>query len=193
MSAICASNWLLAGPLPIPGICEIVAAYTQRLTGVLQGDYAISGSPVLAMCLLPSMSKLHQIVVSSDDGRVQVVDTAGARARKFEGHTGAVLALTVLDGGKVVSGSWDKTVRVWDADSGECLLKLEGHTGSVSSLAVLPDGRLATGSGDRTIRVWDVSSGTCVLVLAGHTQSIASLAALPDDRLASGDQFNRAA
>jgi WD40 repeat protein len=65
-----------------------------------------------------------------------------------------VKVLTVLPDGKLASGSWDWTVRVWD-DSGACLHTLTGHTRGVTVLAVLPDGKLVSGSCDKTVRVWE--------------------------------------
>ena len=76
------------------------------------------------------------------------------------------------DGRRVVSGSRsDKTVRVWDAVSGECVLgPLEGHTDLVTSVSFSADGRrVVSGSWDNTVRVWDAVSGECVLgPLEGH-------------------------
>lgn len=61
----------------------------------------------------------------------------------------------------------DRTVCVWNTDSGTCLTKLLGHHSWVMCLAALPQGLLASGSDDRTIRLWDVSSGTCLLCACG--------------------------
>jgi WD40 repeat protein len=68
-----------------------------------------------------------------------------------------------MDGRRAVSGSYEKTLRVWDLDSGECLLLLQGHTESVYSVAVCTDGRRAvSGSLDKTLRVWDLKNGACL-------------------------------
>ena len=66
------------------------------------------------------------------------------------------------DGQRAVTGSFDKTVRVWDLKTGACLKTLMGHTGSVWSVSVTPDGRRAvSGSEDETVRVWDLETGAC--------------------------------
>lgn len=61
------------------------------------------------------------------------------------------------DGRMLTSGGRDKTVRLWDAGTGQLLRTLEGHTHGVNSVAFSPDGRtLASGSGDATVRLWGV-------------------------------------
>ena len=75
------------------------------------------------------------------------------------------------DGARIVTGSDDKTARVWDAGTGAELLRLKGHTGTVWGVAVTPDGaRIVTGSDDKTARVWDASTGAELLRLEGHTR-----------------------
>jgi WD40 repeat protein len=61
------------------------------------------------------------------------------------GHDGAVLAVAVTqDGRRAVSGSNDRTVRLWDLKSGQILRTLTGHTDTISAVAVTPDGRHAS-------------------------------------------------
>jgi len=63
------------------------------------------------------------------------------------------------DGKQIVSGSDDKTVRLWDSASGKVLRELQGHTDWVSSVAFSRDGKqIVSGSDDKTVRVWNVHS-----------------------------------
>ncbi|ABQ92370.1 NB-ARC domain-containing protein [Roseiflexus sp. RS-1] len=104
--------------------------------------------------------------------------------RSLEGHTHWVLAVAVSpDGRTIVSGSHDRTVKVWEAESGRLLRSLEGHTGSVRAVAVSPDGRtIVSGSHDRTVKVWEAESGRLLRSLEGHTGSVRAVAVSPDGR-----------
>ncbi|KAL5531874.1 hypothetical protein ACEPAF_5437 [Sanghuangporus sanghuang] len=109
----------------------------------------------------------------------------------LEGHRGNVYSVVFSpDGKRIASGSADRTVRIWDADSGEVVSgPFEGHADSVNSVAFSPDGkRVASGSQDSTIRVWDADNGEPVLSpLEGHTGWVWSVTFSPDGKcIASG-------
>ena len=59
----------------------------------------------------------------------------------------------------IVSGSRDKTLKLWDAQTGQETLTLKGHSRLVNSVSFSPDGkRIVSGSWDDTVKVWDISS-----------------------------------
>jgi hypothetical protein len=65
-----------------------------------------------------------------------------------------------VDGSKVVTGSWDKTVRTWDTTTGKEIRVLSGHTSEVNTVIFSTDGKLvASGSDDKTVRIWSLASG----------------------------------
>jgi hypothetical protein len=104
--------------------------------------------------------------------------------RSLEGHTDWVWAVAVSpDGRFIVSGSSDRTVKVWELESGRLLRSLEGHTDGVWAVAVSPDGRfIVSGSEDRTVKVWELESGRLLRSLEGHTDWVRAVAVSPDGR-----------
>lgn len=60
----------------------------------------------------------------------------------------------------LASGSVDKTIKIWDINTGQCLQTLEGHTEDILSLVFIDDTTLASGSRDGTIRIWNITTGS---------------------------------
>jgi len=105
------------------------------------------------------------------------------------GHSNYVNSVAFSpDGQRIVTGSWDRTAKVWEAASGRELLTLKGHNHYVSSAAFSPDGqRIVTGSWDHTAKVWEAAGGCELLTLAGHSKWIYSAAFSPDgQRIVTG-------
>ena len=85
-------------------------------------------------------------------------------------HSREVLSVAYSPDGKhLVSGSADKTVKVWDSQTGKEECTLTGHSGYVRSVAYSPDGKhIVSGSADKTVKVWDSQTGKEVRVLVCH-------------------------
>jgi WD40 repeat protein len=100
-----------------------------------------------------------------------VWDLASSQTLRTFERAGAGLVCDVVvtpDGRRAVSSSRDRTLRLWDLESGRTLHTLEGHTDFVSGVALMPDCRRAvSSSGDRTLRVWDLESGQTLSILKG--------------------------
>ncbi|MBP5974414.1 NACHT domain-containing protein [Brasilonema sp. CT11] len=97
--------------------------------------------------------------------------------KTLNGHTCEVSTLAFIENGQIASGSYDRTIRIWDVITGQCLRILRGHTGFIFSLTCSPDGKtLASGSADNTIKLWDIQTGQCLKTLDKHTDWVFSVA-----------------
>ena len=80
------------------------------------------------------------------------------------------------DGTRIVSGSADSTVKIWDAQTGQETLSLKGHLGKVTNVAFAADGKqIVSGSGGSTVMVWDTMKGQETFILKGHTRQVKSV------------------
>jgi uncharacterized protein with WD repeat len=87
------------------------------------------------------------------------------------------------DGRRIVSASYDTTVKIWDAESGQLTRTLAGHSAGVSSVVYSPNGRrIASASWDKTVKIWDAESGRLIHTLSGHNNTVRSVAYSPDGR-----------
>jgi WD40 repeat protein len=107
------------------------------------------------------------------------------------------------DGGRVLSGNFDNTIKLWDAATGALIRTFEGHSSPVTSVAFSPDGSrvlsatsgsvlLPTGDligNDNTIKLWDAATGSLIRTFEGHSVPVTSVAFSPDgSRVLSGSQ-----
>jgi len=117
---------------------------------------------------LPGAGQLLSIAIRPDGG-VAAVASRGDRSirlvsipdlrvlEEMHGHGRAVTTVAWFpDGSRVVSGSEDRTVRLWDPATGENTLTLSGHTQQVRSVSVRRDGTIASGDDDGVVRIWAV-------------------------------------
>ncbi|KAI8064364.1 WD40-repeat-containing domain protein [Gongronella butleri] len=98
----------------------------------------------------------------------------------YRGHTAPVTCLALSHDGAILwTGSWDKTIKKWDAKTGDCLATLQGHSDFVKCLALVGD-RLYSGSADTHIRQWDTATDACLATMKHHGRSVEALTATAD-------------
>jgi WD40 repeat protein len=93
---------------------------------------------------------------------------------------------------KLVSGSFDKTIKLWQLETGTELYTLGERLKGVFALAVSPDGKLlASGSWDETIELWNLETGTLLRNLSQHKASVRALAIAPDSKTLISGSFDQ--
>jgi WD40 repeat protein len=112
-------------------------------------------------------------------------DLCKRKALPLLGHTDGVYSVALSsDGRRIISGSHDGTIKVWDATTGQEKLTLKGRTRFfINSVAYSDDGRrIASGCEDGTVQVWDATTGQEQLSIKGHRNPVYSVAFSPDGR-----------
>ncbi|KAI7907669.1 quinon protein alcohol dehydrogenase-like superfamily [Cokeromyces recurvatus] len=93
----------------------------------------------------------------------------------LSGHTDGVMCVQFCDAINILmTGSYDKTVRIWNLESGELIRTLTGHTRCVRALQ-FDEAKLVTASMDHTLKIWNWQTGKCIRTLEGHTGGVLSL------------------
>lgn len=156
----------------------------RRADNVKLAEVAAGGPAVRAL----AVSADGKLAATGDaSGAIKLWDAASLKEPKvLSGHASAVTGIALLDGGKLVSVSEDKTVRVWNVADGAELTKFEAPAAG-TSLVVIPGGQVATGHADNLIRRWTLpaEAGGAIAAageIAGHTGPIASLAVLGGEK-----------
>ena len=104
----------------------------------------------------------------------------GSQTTVLSGHTNSVYSLAFsLDGTFLVSGSRDKTVKLWDVQTGRVIKSFHGHRGWIKSVSISADNTMiASGSYDKTARLWDIKTGNCC-IFEGHKHWVTTVTFSP--------------
>lgn len=104
----------------------------------------------------------------------------------LEGHEEDLVTCLQFDDEKIITGSDDHSINVYDIKTGKLKSALNGHDGGVWALQYVGN-TLVTGSIDRTIRVWDIAKGKCRFILRGHSSTVRCLKIVMPTKIVNPD------
>jgi WD40 repeat protein len=165
---------------------HIVTQDKQQLASQLWGRLQTINTPAM-QTLLTQAEKTH-ILPWLRPLTPSLTQAGGRLLRTLSGHSSFVQAVAVTaDGKRVISGSRDNTVKVWNLETGVEQLTLTGHSNSVRAVAVTADGKwVISGSDDNTVKVWNLETGE-QFTLTGHSNWVQAVAVTADGtRVISG-------
>jgi hypothetical protein len=110
---------------------------------------------------------------------------------RLKGHSDTVHAICyVKNSNRIITGSRDKTIKIWNIETGECLATLMGHSNMISSLILVSDTKLASSSWDNLIKIWDLNTNKCIRTYKGHEKWVECLCISKSLQLISGSFDN---
>lgn len=145
---------------------------------------------ISSLCVLPPSTQYPKglfLAGSNDCSIYGFTPDSTEPVLRLLGHSGTVCTLSYGKGGFLVSGSWDKTARVWSGQ--QCVLTLQGHLEAVWATDVFATQNLIlTGSADHTIRLW--RAGVTEKIFTGHQDCVRGLAIVSDTKFLSCSNDN---
>ncbi|KAI9328326.1 WD40-repeat-containing domain protein [Zopfochytrium polystomum] len=171
---------------PAPSVSrEQSARKDTRFRLPMRSSSAQSASPGTIASVLPIFDKIGKRAKSAlelslrhakiaDKGMLRKSIEIVTKA-KWKGHFGDIYCMDFLPvDDKVVSGSLDHTVKVWDRSTGDCEQTFHGHSDAVTCLC-WKDGVVYSGSLDRTVRAWSVRTGKAGIAFVGNSSWIKAI------------------
>jgi WD40 repeat protein len=163
----------------------------RQLPGQLTGRLLGMEMPSIQSMIEEMPSKISYPWIRPING--SLTPPGGPLIRTFTGHAGWVNSVAIsADGRRALSGSYDKTLKLWDIETRREIRSFLGHAGGVNSVAISADGRRAlSGSYDKTLKLWDIETGREIRSFPCHADRVRSVAISADGRRAlSGSDDN---
>lgn len=146
------------------GPTALANAATQAIPHPSIGVESLRG-----MHLFKSLYQRHYLI-----RKAWMMEDSSPQHLAFRAHHRHVVTCLLFDSDKILTGSDDTKINVYDTKTGALRRRLEGHEGGVWALQYEGD-TLVSGSTDRSVRVWDIKSGKCLQVFQGHTSTVRCL------------------
>eukprot|EP01117_Protostelium_nocturnum_P011757 TRINITY_DN4285_c0_g1_i1.p1 TRINITY_DN4285_c0_g1~~TRINITY_DN4285_c0_g1_i1.p1 ORF type:complete len:471 (+),score=127.07 TRINITY_DN4285_c0_g1_i1:112-1524(+) len=156
-------------------------------SGQLEGT--LEGHTSFVNCLAVSNEPLNAedpflLASGGSDNVVNIWDLKDLKSKPIStlrGHSDNVSCVSFTKVGNLITGSWDKTVKIWKGE--DCTQTLEGHNAAVWAVLGLSNGDIVTGSADKTIRVW--RNGIQIKLIEKHQGCVRSIIEIDQNRFAS--------
>ncbi|MCU0532993.1 MAG: tetratricopeptide repeat protein [Hydrococcus sp. Prado102] len=125
-----------------------------------------------------NLDKLPQQILPSIQASLNFAMEVAKEQNILKGHEDRVNAVAISPDGKIiVSGSWDKTLQLWNSEGNPIEKPFRGHEGEITSVAFSPDGQtIASSSGDGTVRLWNLKGIAIGMPMWGHEGDVTSVA-----------------
>lgn len=124
-------------------------------------------------------------------GEVKLWNADNTLKATISGHSDCIYSVAISPDGKTIAtASYDKLIKLWDAETGKEIRTLKDHIDAIYSIAFTPDGkRLVSGAADRSIKVWNPETGERLFTMSEPTDGVNSIAVSPDGkRIAAAGQ-----
>ncbi len=143
----------------------LLAQLVLLTTACSQFSSIINQSPPISKLILSGQENIPQLVVQLN-------------------HASPITAIALSDNGRYfVTASWDQTLRLWDAETGQELRRFNGHKGVVKAVSISPDSEfMLSGGNDGTARLWNTKTGKEIFSLKNHTAAVNTVCFSPDGK-----------
>ncbi|MHA2125544.1 MAG: NosD domain-containing protein [Promethearchaeota archaeon] len=186
-----------------------VRVETAKETGVVYDKpKEVTQSPAVEVQKIPEveMEKIEEkeeMEIIREEEEIEEIEQEEIYTRDFsietslfktiEGHDKGVSSVAISPNGEfIISGSHDKSIKIWELATGKLVRTLEGHEKYVTSIVLSPDGKhVISGSNDKTVKIWEFSSGKLLRTLEGHTWYVLAATISPDGDYVVSSSFDK--
>ncbi|MFY0644799.1 MAG: WD40 repeat domain-containing protein [Bacteroidia bacterium] len=139
-----------------------------------------ANAPIKAFAV--SIDRMHYFIATKGSSDIVQYDILGKEIRRFSGHQGEINDLEVtVDRKYLISGSTDKTVKIWNLQTGKMAISLSNHTWDVTALSVDPYSRYVASCGlDGTVNIYAIANGQLLRTFKNTNGRCNDIAFSPD-------------